>query len=280
MRKKGSIFIIIWILLVLVTGCGNSELKDSVKGMKDRNEGHVKIVKNGSFERYPNIKISEAFDTFFGNPQWTYFKAKSGEDVVEFSGNCMYQDVEVRAKMQFILNQDNSFQAGALSLNDVPQVVFMRGGLIEKVYEEYALKKGNKSVSQERQANVSNSKPIPLQEKQSVDFSQYEQIQYDKLVVQEDRYKNRRILLQGYVEEIIDRGTIKDVLIVISRGNEVEPKRVAIIEVAENNNIVVPEIGVKIQACGIYKGNRKEYEQYAPQIAQLPSLKLEKVNLL
>ena len=98
--------------------------------------------------------------------------------------------------------------------------------------------------------------------------------------MQEDRYKNRRILLQGYVEEIIDRGTIKDVLIVISRGNEVEPKRVAIIEVAENNNIVVPEIGVKIQACGIYKGNRKEYEQYAPQIAQLPSLKLEKVNLL
>ncbi len=109
---------------------------------------------------------------------------------------------------------------------------------------------------------------------------QYEQIQYDKLVVQEEKYINHSILLQGYVEAVIDRGTIKDILLVISKGNEAEPKRVAILECAESNNLSIPEVGVKIQAYGVYKGNRKDYKKYAPQIAQLPSLKLEKINFL
>ncbi|WP_455190865.1 hypothetical protein [Eubacterium ramulus] len=104
---------------------------------------------------YPgNITYGDAFKTFFSGAKWRYFKGtqegpddnEDGEpdytiddiDVVEFSGKCMYQDVEVTALIQFTLDKEaGTFEASYLSFNDVPQSTAMLSGLIDNAFESY-----------------------------------------------------------------------------------------------------------------------------------------------
>ena len=71
---------------------------------------------------------------FFDNPTWEYFVADSGEEIVEFSGNLMYEDTEVKARLQFIMHQDNTFEVGALSFNDVPQNILVTNQMLRAVF--------------------------------------------------------------------------------------------------------------------------------------------------
>ena len=65
-------------------------------------------------------------------------KGDGGEDVVEFTGYCTYRDAEVKARLQFILNvEEGTFESGALSFNDVPQVELITVSMIEKAFQTY-----------------------------------------------------------------------------------------------------------------------------------------------
>lgn len=64
-------------------------------------------------------------------------------DVVEFTGYCTYQDVEVEACIQFKLDMDNgTFQTGYVGFNDVPQSSYMANALVNKAFETYMEKHG------------------------------------------------------------------------------------------------------------------------------------------
>lgn len=134
------------------------EVADQVENIADSEEDHVLSVKNGHLEQYPENPIGEAFDNFFGSPTWKYFKGTdtggNGEsindtehnvDVVEFTGYCTYQDVEVKARLQFILNEDGTFTTGALSFNDVPQSQLITAAMMEKIFEQNMQDKENAS---------------------------------------------------------------------------------------------------------------------------------------
>ncbi len=114
------------------------EVADQTENIADREEEHVLGVKNGHPDVYPEITYGEAFDSFFASPTWKYFESKDGQDVVEFTGYCTYQDVEVKARLQFILADDGTFTSGALSFNDVPQSQLITGAMLEKAFEQYA----------------------------------------------------------------------------------------------------------------------------------------------
>ena len=59
-------------------------------------------------------------------------------DVVEFTGSCMYRDVEVDARIQFTISDDGeTFEATFLSFNDIPQNNILLNALIEKAFSEY-----------------------------------------------------------------------------------------------------------------------------------------------
>jgi hypothetical protein len=111
-------------------------------------------VKSGTNNSYPGITYEEAFENFFAYPTWEYFKGTQdgpdddgdGEpdytiddiDVVEFTGNCTYSDVEVKALVQFQLDIDaGTFEATYLSFNDVPQSSSMITELLSTVFETY-----------------------------------------------------------------------------------------------------------------------------------------------
>lgn len=114
----------------------SSKIKDVIPNNK-----YIEAVKNSQREEYSNTTYESAFKNFFANPSWRFLKADNGQKVVEFSGNCTYADTIVKAKIQFLISQDESvFEVGAVAFNDVPQTVIMTNALINVAFEN-ALKK-------------------------------------------------------------------------------------------------------------------------------------------
>lgn len=151
MRKKCMAAVCMVVSLALA-GCSTSlvekkvtdaanEINDQVADVTDRQDEHVLFVKNGHPVSYPNISYGKALDEFFDDAKWKYFKGESGEDVVEFTGYCLYQDTKVKARLQFILDMDEgTFTQGALSFNDVPQNNLITGTMLVKAFDQYAEK--------------------------------------------------------------------------------------------------------------------------------------------
>lgn len=88
-----------------LVGCsdGSGDLQGS------RFDSNIYMVQNGNPQLIPNITYKDAYDNFFGNPQWRGFKADDGSDVVEFSGDCTYMDEEAEVYIQFVIDDEESF---------------------------------------------------------------------------------------------------------------------------------------------------------------------------
>lgn len=100
-----SAIITITVLLFSLVGCGG--VSDQLQGT--RFNEYVSEVQNGSPELIPEITYKEAYNYFFGNPQWRGFTADDGDNVVEFSGDCTYKDEPATAYIQFVINYDDTF---------------------------------------------------------------------------------------------------------------------------------------------------------------------------
>lgn len=149
--KKIHNFIFAIVLVLSLSGCEMSDVSDQISNVVQAEDANVLGVKNGTNNSYPGKTYGEAFESFFGSPTWKYFKGtKNGPDddgdgqpdyveddvdVVEFTGYCTYQDVKVKALIQFTLdNEAGTFEATYLSFNDVPQSNLILWALIEKVF--------------------------------------------------------------------------------------------------------------------------------------------------
>lgn len=97
----GIIFLIIVVLAV--TEDTNENLQGSIW------DENIELVQNGHPTMIPDITYKQAYEYFFGNPQWRGFKADSGEDVVEFSGDCTYNNEDAVAYIQFTIEDDDTF---------------------------------------------------------------------------------------------------------------------------------------------------------------------------
>ena len=144
-------------------------VSDQIENQKDANNENVLGVKNGYPRAYPNCKFGDVFGEFFSDPTWQYFKSTDDRDVVEFTGYCIYREQEVKVRLQFIL-ADDSFEFGALSINDVPQdnsdrryltaddVYEVDGGAVRFGLNEIYARHGRKFNDPELQ-NYFNSQP-------------------------------------------------------------------------------------------------------------------------
>lgn len=166
MLKKILILVICTVSAgILLAGCTDSEIKeasdvaekiaeeaeDQARNITDSQDSHVLGVKNGHPFDHPDQTYGDAFENFFTYPTWKYFVGtKEGADedgdgkpdyeekdvdIVEFTGYCTYQDTEVKALMQFTLDEESdTFEATYLSFNDVPQNTLMLYGLLNRVF--------------------------------------------------------------------------------------------------------------------------------------------------
>lgn len=98
---------------------------------------YVKMVKNATHSEY-GITYGKAFDSFFSDPEWSYFEASTGEKVVEFEGGFSYSGSPATAKIQFVLDiSAGTFSAHFLSINGEAQNKLMLAAMIKKVFESY-----------------------------------------------------------------------------------------------------------------------------------------------
>lgn len=124
-------------------------------------EQFISSVKLGSFQDYPDITVEEMFNCFFAEPTWEYFegeKVKTGEiqDIVEFTGQCTYAEEDILARIQFVVNEDETFNMENLFFNDVAQSPFILSSMIMTIYETYIDEHGIDSyeATTQKQNNV------------------------------------------------------------------------------------------------------------------------------
>ncbi len=152
-KKKKSIFARWWFWVILVVlilsffgcvgACSSSDSGSSGSGSSGSStyvpsvSPYVTMVKTTKNSNY-GITYGAAFDDFFTNPSWRYFKATSGEHVVEFTGGFRYDGSPATAKVQFIVDTaEGTLQVYHLSINGQDQSKLVLAALVKKVFESY-----------------------------------------------------------------------------------------------------------------------------------------------
>ena len=176
--KSVMYYFLIVVASFILCSCGIEAVVDDIvdqgANIVQADDEHVLFVKGGTNPNYPEVTYEEAFEDFFSLPTWKYFKGtKQGQDddgdgvsdytednvdVVEFTGTCLYQDVEVKALIQFTLDTDNgTFEATYLSFNEVPQSTLILLALLNTVFESYVENHGVSSTSNTTTAKIDDS---------------------------------------------------------------------------------------------------------------------------
>lgn len=123
-------------MVVSLAGC-SSDSSGELQGSKF--DSNISLVKNGYPTLIPNITYSQAYEYFFGNPQWRGFESEEGKEVVEFSGECAYYDEDATVYIQFVLEGDK-FTLHYASIEVDDEKITADASLInELIYKPFAL---------------------------------------------------------------------------------------------------------------------------------------------
>ena len=90
--KRIALLALIAVMMVSAVACGSdnsSDSDDSVYIPPVYVSPYVRMVKDATNSNY-GITYGDAFDSFFSDPEWSYFEASTGENVVEFEGRFLY----------------------------------------------------------------------------------------------------------------------------------------------------------------------------------------------
>lgn len=140
---KNFIVLTMIAFMMLLSACSASalenvgkELEDTIENAASTDNRYVQMVKGGYRESNPSLTYEKAFSSFFGSPRWKYFESEESEDIVEFAGDCTYQDTAVKARIQFVVDEENgTFEAKYLAFNEIPQNNLTLNAFIAKVFE-------------------------------------------------------------------------------------------------------------------------------------------------
>ncbi|WP_374966313.1 hypothetical protein [Lysinibacillus sp. RS5] len=99
---------------------------------------YIDIVKEGYLENFSDVAVRNAFNYAFFEPYWRYYQAKTGEHVVELSGDITFQGEKGHAILQFVVDeQTQQFTVYATKFNDEVLSAEQKRLLIGMVYETW-----------------------------------------------------------------------------------------------------------------------------------------------
>lgn len=124
----------------------------------DRNQRFIRIAKDGCPEAYPHISFGQAFEDFFGDCSWEYYKSVDDLDVVEFNGTCLYNGENAKVAIQFIVHYEKqTCEVYALALNGNPQTELVKNLFMLRVFESYGIPDDSGSLNLEQEKNALES---------------------------------------------------------------------------------------------------------------------------
>lgn len=106
-KKVLALTVLLTIMLGVLVACSSEDSSGELQGSAWNS--NISMVQEGYPVLIPHITYKEAYDNFFGNPQWRGFEADDGSEVVEFSGECTYYDEEAAVYIQFVIDDEESF---------------------------------------------------------------------------------------------------------------------------------------------------------------------------
>ncbi|MEG0451131.1 MAG: hypothetical protein RR595_14830 [Lysinibacillus sp.] len=99
---------------------------------------YIDAVKNGYVTNATHVKVSDAFNRYFEEPYWRYYEAKTGQHVVELSGNAVATGDEGYAIVQFVVDDNlETFSVGAMKFNDVVFEKEEKWQFVDQVYKNW-----------------------------------------------------------------------------------------------------------------------------------------------
>lgn len=114
--KRPWFWVVIAVVVIgIIAIAGIDDADDDLQGSVF--DSSIDMVKSGNPELIPNITYEQAYENFFGNPQWRGFTSDTGESVVEFAGDCTYDDEDARVYIQFVIDSESSFSLHYAHLN-------------------------------------------------------------------------------------------------------------------------------------------------------------------
>lgn len=131
--------------------------------MLEGSSKYIRMVKEGTPEAYPKITYGNAFDDFFENCKWKYFKSEDGSDVVEFHGNCLSDGQKAEAGIQFLVFEEkNRFELHAVTLDGESQTKLVSGLFLIQIFESYGSNDGMGTLSDEEENHADGYNPCPV----------------------------------------------------------------------------------------------------------------------
>ena len=162
--KKIITLILVGCMALSIGGCATEQDEPKSSSFIDSNnmDETTKIiaVKGGYIYSFSDeVPVGVAIDSFLHTNTWKYFLSEDNMDVVQCTGNCMYNDKKVEAKIQFVVNDDDSFEVNSLSLNDIDQELTNILAFLGKAYEYAGVTVNWDDVTDEIDGGAQNNAP-------------------------------------------------------------------------------------------------------------------------
>lgn len=162
--KKIITLILVGCMALSIGGCATEQDEPKSSSFIDSNNmdetNKIIAVKGGYIYSFSDeVPVGVAIDSFLHTNTWKYFKSEDNMDVVQCTGNCMYNDKKVEAKIQFVVNDDDSFEVNSLSLNDIDQELTNILAFLGKAYEYAGVTVDLDDITDEIDGGAQNSAP-------------------------------------------------------------------------------------------------------------------------
>lgn len=153
--SKGKIIAIVVVALALLIVIG-SQMSNS-DDMQGSSLNFVKIdkVRELSPEGAGGITYNQAYENFYGSPDWKHFVSDNNIDVVEFSGECTYYEKPGMVYIQFQLDDNDEIQGYYVGFKEEGKdektelETDEKAVMLFKPFEEYAENEKNKPLTEE-----------------------------------------------------------------------------------------------------------------------------------
>lgn len=104
---------------------------------------YIEMVQDSHTDVYSEVSYGEAFNNYFTKPKWDYFESESGQQVVEFNGQCLYLNENADVTIQFLLtdleneNHEYMIEVCYLAINDIAQSELIKISLLADIFQNY-----------------------------------------------------------------------------------------------------------------------------------------------